>query len=47
MIDMAFAKSLALFVVSPLERFAGACTVWGELFTRPDCGFVQSGKKRE
>jgi hypothetical protein len=21
--------------------------VWGDLFNRPDCGFVQSGKKRE
>jgi hypothetical protein len=30
-----------------LERFAVACTVWGDLFNRPDCVFVQSGKKRE
>jgi hypothetical protein len=21
--------------------------MWGDLFNRPDCGFVQSGKKRE
>jgi hypothetical protein len=34
-------------VHSWLERFADACTVWGDLFNRPDCGFVQSGKKRE
>jgi hypothetical protein len=30
-----------------LERFAGACKMWGDLFNRPDCGFVQSGNKRE
>jgi CheY-like chemotaxis protein len=30
-----------------LERIAVACTVWGDLFNRPVCGFVHSGKKRE
>jgi hypothetical protein len=30
-----------------LYRFANACTVWGDLFNRPVCGFIQSGKKRE
>src|SRR5215475_3122724 len=26
---------------------ANESTVWGELFTRPDCRFVQSGNERE
>jgi hypothetical protein len=30
-----------------LDRIAVAFTVWGDLFNRPVCGFVQSGKKRE
>jgi hypothetical protein len=27
-------------------RFAIACTVWGDLFNRPVCGFVSLGNKR-
>jgi hypothetical protein len=37
-------------VLSPnprLERIAIACTVWGDLFNRPVCGFVRLGNKRE
>jgi len=30
-----------------LDRIAIAYTVWGDLFNRPVCGFIQSGKKRE
>jgi hypothetical protein len=40
-------KNLLSGLDKSLERFAGACTVWGDLFNRPVCGFVQSGKKRE
>jgi hypothetical protein len=39
-------KSEKYFMLD-LEQVAVACTVWGDLFNRPDCGFVQSGKKRE
>jgi hypothetical protein len=30
-----------------LNRFANTCIVWGDLFNRPVCGFVQSGSRRE
>jgi hypothetical protein len=28
-----------------LDRIAGDCTMWGDLFNRPVCGIVQSGKE--
>jgi len=33
--------------VIDLERIAIACTVWGDLFNRPDCGFARLGDMRE
>jgi hypothetical protein len=30
-----------------LWQFAIARTLWGDLFNRPDLGFVRSGNKRE
>jgi hypothetical protein len=38
---------LRIFSICNLERIANACTVWGDLFNRPDCGFVRLGYMRE
>jgi len=41
------ANGLFAALLRPLWRFAIACTVWGDLFNRPVCGFVRLGTVRE